>query len=334
MKNKIEKVMVTGGLGFIGSHFVELLIAHGYQVMTFDNISYAADQSFLRSIEKSKLHNFVRGDVRDEIKIKHALEEFRPNYVVNFAAESHVDNSLREPKLFCDVNFMGAATLLDEIRKITPKVGSTNFVKFVQIGTDEVYGSRKVTKVADPQTLLSPSNVYSASKAAADLLALSYFKTYEIPVVVTRACNNYGPRQHAEKFIPTILKALKNNKTIPIYGAGDQMRQWIHVLDHAAAIFEIMLHGAPGTIFNVGDENYISNLELAKKICGLYDAIDNNPLGTSENLIRHVDDRLGHDFGYSISSDDTRSQLSWSPKISFEKGLSNLVATTFVTRST
>jgi dTDP-glucose 4,6-dehydratase len=323
MQNK--RVMVTGGLGFIGSNFVETLIKSDWHVMTFDSLSYAANKSFLKRLSNTKKHQFFQGDIRNQFDVKKAFEEFKPNFIVNFAAETHVDRAISEPGLFCDVNFNGTLTLLEEIREQIINNKSHYFKKFVQISTDEVYGSRDVGNSASANSVLQPSNAYSASKASADLLTLSYHRTYGLPICVTRSCNNYGPNQNEEKLIPKIINALQNRSDIPIYGDGTQIRQWIHVQDHVEAILQVMLNGINGKIYNIGDENYISNIELAKKICYLYDKKIGLSDFQSQKLIKHVSDRPGHDKSYSICSNETRHSVLWSPNIQFDEGLKQII---------
>lgn len=325
MNKEVETVIVTGGAGFIGSHFVHLLLKKGYHVVNIDNLSYASNATFLEQLAAFDRHEFIKADIRDRDEISKILKNFKPDIIVNFAAESHVDRSIINPSGFLDVNTNGVSNLLECVRDYNEKNKLDNYLKFVQISTDEVYGERFQNNPASEDSILSPSNVYSASKAAADLLVLAYFKTYGLPVVITRCCNNYGERQHEEKLIPKIIKSLNERTVIPIYGSGDQVRQWIHVSDHVSAIEAVMNSGSVGRIWNVGDANYVSNLQLTKYLCDHFDRKRGLDASSFNSLVRHVEDRRGHDYSYSITSKQFTHVFDWHPKIKFEEGLDSLV---------
>ena len=215
-----NRFMVTGGAGFIGSHFVNSLLKIGADVLNYDNLTYAANLNFLRIVAVNKNYSFVQGDICDDSKVLDTLNRYKPTVIVNFAAQTHVDRSITDPKIFSNTNVIGTSTLLECFRIYLNHNANDTKRLFVQIGTDEVYGSRSESSPASESDILAPSNIYSASKASADLLALAYYKTYNLPVVVTRCCNNYGTRQNTEKFIPKIIENFMKNKPVPIYGDG------------------------------------------------------------------------------------------------------------------
>lgn len=320
-----KRVMVTGGAGFIGYHFVKYLLDNNYIVLNYDYLSYAANLKNLEEFNRDLNYNFVKGDIRDRIQLDDVLADFQPDFIVNFAAETHVDRSIETPEIFGEVNFMGTLNILESIRANSRKLKKDSAIRYVQISTDEVYGTRELDDPATEVSCLAPSNVYAASKAGADLLALSYYTTYNLPVIVTRCCNNYGQGQYPEKFIPKILKCLTEREEIPIYGSGAQIRQWIHVTDHVRAVFGLMTDAPAGCIYNIGDNNFISNLHLAEILCRFYDIEMDIEGDKSSNLITYVSDRPGHDICYSIASQKIRNQTDWVPLIKFDSGLRNLV---------
>jgi dTDP-glucose 4,6-dehydratase len=304
------KILVTGGLGFIGSNFCRYAInAHpSAEVVNLDKIGIGSSLSSLKDIEKEERYRFVKGDIRDLKLIGRLVKDV--DAVVSFAAETHVDRSILDPNEFLQNNTVGTFTLLEALRK------NNSQARLVQVSTDEVYGEipEGSFNENDPPT---PSNPYSASKAAADMFVLAYYKTYKLNASITRCTNNYGPYQLPEKLIPkTIIRALKNLK-IPVYGTGANIRDWIYVQDHCEAVDLVLASGKPGQIYNVSASNEVSNVEIVRRIL--------EHLGKDQDLITYVEDRPGHDIRYSLDSSKMRSELSWKPRHSFEKALKETV---------
>lgn len=303
------KILVTGGAGFIGSNFIRYLLrTHAdYQVINLDLLTYAGNLESLNDLESHPNYRFVQGDICNRTLV----ESLQPvDVIVNFAAESHVDRSIANPESFIRSNIVGTQVLLDAARKFNVK-------KFVQISTDEVYGSLGATGYFSEQTPLAPNSPYSASKAGADLLARAYFETYRLPVVITRCSNNYGPYQFPEKLIPLMITNALEDKELPLYGDGGNVRDWLHVEDHCSAIDLVMHKGEPGEIFNIGGNNEWTNLAIVRKILIL--------LNKPESMIRFVKDRPGHDRRYAIDAGKIRSRLGWKPKYDFEAGIKETV---------
>ena len=300
------KLLVTGGLGFIGSNFCRhVLTKHeDYELVNIDKIGIGANPASLRDLENQKTYSFIKGDICNPQLLRKTITQV--DAVVNIAAETHVDRSISDPYTFLLNNTVGTYTILEAIRKHNDKA------RLVQVSTDEIYG--EIAEGAFTETApLKPGNPYSASKAAADMLVHAYHKTYGLNVSITRCTNNYGPYQFPEKLIPkTIIRAL-NNLPIPIYGTGRNAREWIHVADHCEAIDAVLQKGAAGEVYNVSSGNEFSNIEIAKKILA--------QLGKPEELISFVEDRPGHDTRYSLNSSKIQSSLNWKPKIPFDRGL-------------
>lgn len=304
----MPKILVTGGAGFIGSNLVEYLLQHQIEIdeleiTVLDALTYAGNQD---NLPDSSQVTLVVGDVRNQELVEKLVSE--ADFVYHLAAESHVDRSIQSSRVFIETNVIGTLNILEGVRKFQKKL--------VLVSTDEVYGSIQ-SGFADETSRLNPSSPYSASKASADLLALSYFQTFGTHVVITRCANNYGPKQFPEKLIPLMIsKALKGEK-LPVYGDGSNIRDWIHVLDHCEGLVLAMKYGKPGQIYNFGNVEHVRNIDLVKRILAL--------LEKSENLIEFVPDRLGHDFRYAISADRALKELSWSPKHNFEANLAETV---------
>jgi dTDP-glucose 4,6-dehydratase len=305
----MTNLLVTGGLGFIGSEFVRQESARKQykKIYVLDSYTYASNQDSLQSVSHNLNVEIIRGDI-NQFEIVDDLMT-NADYVVNFAAESHVDKSILDIKPFLDANILGVANLLQVAKK-------NNIRRFVQISTDEVYGSISQGSFLETDRL-DPRNPYSASKASAEFLCKAFQNTYQLDVVITRSCNNFGPYQQFEKFIPTVLKALIEGRKIPIYGDGSQVREWIHVSDNCRAITEVLEKGLSGSIYNIGTSNHIKNLDLARLLIA--------ELGLDDNCLEFVPDRPGHDQRYSISSEKIMSELNWSPQIKFEEGLKETV---------
>ena len=300
------KILITGGAGFIGSNFIHYQLEnYDDQIINVDKLSYAGNLDNLKDLEANSNYEFRQLDICNKEKIDQLMHQ-GIDYIVNFAAESHVDRSIEDPSVFVKTNVEGTQKLLDLALKFGVK-------KFVQISTDEVYGSLGAEGKFTENSHLNPSSPYSASKAAADLLASSYAKTYNLPVNITRSSNNFGPYQYPEKLIPLfIIKALHDEK-LPLYGDGSNVRDWIYVKDHCRALDLVMRRGKEGEVYNIGANNEKSNLEITKKILSL--------LSKSELLIKHVEDRKGHDYRYAVDSSKIKSELGWKEESDFENAL-------------
>ena len=309
------KIVVTGGAGFIGSNFIYYMLDKykDYKIICIDKLTYAGNLSTLSESMKNQKFKFIKADICDIEKIDTVFKEEEPNIVVNFAAESHVDRSISNPEVFLETNIMGTSVLLECCKKYNVK-------RYHQISTDEVYGDLPLDRPDlsfTEKSLLRPSSPYSVSKTSADLLVLSYFRTYKLPVTISRCSNNYGPYHFPEKLIPLIIiKALKNEK-LPIYGDGKNVRDWIYVKDHCTAIDLILHKGKIGEVYNVGGNSEKSNLEVVKTIL--------NILGKSEKLIEFVPDRLGHDRRYAINDYKIESELGFKRDVTFEQGIEKTI---------
>lgn len=297
-------VLITGGAGFIGSNFIRFIIEKTEStIVNLDLLTYAANLEYLKEIQQLPNYHFIQGNIKDSTLVMKTIQKFKIDYIINFAAESHVDNSIKNAEDFIQTNIVGTANLLECAR--------LSKIRYLQISTDEVYGSL-TEGYADEKTFLNPSSPYSASKAAADHLVMSYHKTYDLNINIVRAANNYGPNQYKEKLIPLMLHQISNNKPLPIYGNGLNKRDWLYVEDFCRAIFIILECGKTGEIYNVSAHEEIDNLTLVKKLCHLcsYD----------ERMIEFVEDRLGHDYRYAMETSKIES-LGWKPKTNLEEGL-------------
>ena len=305
------KLMVTGGAGFIGSAFVRYCMPSGeFEIVNLDKLTYAGNLENLQELENHPLYTFVHGDICDRELVAGLLKDFRPDAIVHFAAESHVDRSILSAEAFFQTNLRGTYTLLECAR-------ATDMERFVHVSTDEVYGSIEAPHEADEEYPLKPSSPYSASKAGSDLLALSYFVTYKLPVIVTRASNNYGPYQFPEKLIPLMISNALEERPLPIYGDGMQVRDWLYVDDHCRAIIALLQKGRVGEIYNIGGSRSLPNRDVVQRILGL--------TGRSESLLTTVKDRPGHDRRYALASNKIRSETGWRPQTEFEEGLARTI---------
>ena len=304
-------ILVTGGAGFIGSAFVRQLIGEtDWHVVNLDKLTYAGNLENLAEIESNPRYRFVHGDICDQPLVERLVAEERPDAIVHFAAESHVDRSILSPEPVIRTNFHGTFSLLEAARKqATPR--------FVHVSTDEVYGSLAAPGEAVEDFPLNPSSPYSASKAGSDLLARSYFVTYKMPVVITRASNNYGPYQFPEKLIPLMIANAFDDRKLPVYGDGQQVRDWLYVDDHCRAIRAVLENGRDGEIYNIGGNRSLPNLEIVHKLLAL--------TGRSEELIEYVKDRPGHDRRYALSSEKLMRETGWRPVMDFEAGLAKTI---------
>jgi len=305
------KILVTGGAGFIGSAFVRLLLAEtDASVVNLDKLTYAGNLENLAQVETCPRYRFVHGDICDENLVGPLFAAEAPDAVVHFAAESHVDRSILSPEPVIHTNLRGTFTLLEAARRA--RTG-----RFVHVSTDEVYGSLDAPTEADENCPLNPSSPYSASKAGSDLLARSYFVTYRQPVLITRASNNYGPFQFPEKLIPLMIANAFEDKPLPVYGDGMQVRDWLYVEDHCRAILAVLKQGREGEIYNIGGNRSLPNLEVVRKILSL--------TGKPDTLIRYVTDRPGHDRRYALSSAKLSRETGWTPQRDFEQGLAETI---------
>lgn len=310
-------VLVTGGAGFIGSHFVDMhLELHPEDsVVCLDKLTYAGSMDNLASAQKNEHFRFVKGDICDRELLKRLFDDVRPDKVVNFAAESHVDRSIASPQVFLETNYMGTAALLDASLEYKVK-------RFHQISTDEVYGDLplETDEKFTEETPLAPHSPYSASKAAADMLSLAYYKTYGLNVTVSRCSNNYGERQYPEKLIPLAVKKAVSGERIPIYGDGRNVRDWIYVKDHCKAVEIILENGKAGEIYNIGADNELSNLELIEKVIGTLEKLGVKDVGTE-----FVPDRKGHDRRYAVSAEKLRRGLGAFPLTGLDEKLPEVI---------
>ena len=305
------KIIVTGGAGFIGSNFAFHMLKHypDYRIICADTLTYAGNLTTLDSVMEHSNFRFVKVDICDREGINQLFEEEKPDIVVNFAAESHVDRSIDNPAIFLETNILGAAVLMDACLKYGIK-------RYHLISTDEVYGDLPLDRpdlLFTETTPLHPSSPYSSSKAAADLLVLSYFRTYGLPVTISRCSNNYGAHQFPEKLIPLMLVNALNDKPLPVYGDGKNVRDWLYVEDHCKAIDLIIHKGREGEIYNIGGHNEMANIDIVKLIC--------KELGKSEDLITYVTDRKGHDRRYAIDPMKIYTELGWLPETKFADGI-------------
>ncbi len=304
----MKRLLVTGGAGFIGSEFVRQGIKRGYSIAVIDKLSYAGDLERLKEIRENIV--FYKVDVTDRESVENVFKKEEPDKVVHWAAESHVDRSIADASPFLDTNIKGTQVLLDVSRHFEVN-------KFINISTDEVYGDLSEEGQFSETTALKPSSPYSVSKASADMLGRAYHRTYGLPVITVRPSNNYGPWQYPEKLIPVVILTALNNGRIPVYGKGENIREWLFVSDCADAVFEILEKGGAGEIYNVGSGEEKRNIDVVKTILGI--------LGKPDGLIEFVKDRLGHDFRYSLNSDKISRNLAWKAKTPFSDGLEKTV---------
>jgi dTDP-glucose 4,6-dehydratase len=322
------RVMVTGGAGFIGSTLVKYLVREiGAVTLNVDKLTYAGTLTSLDDVAGSNLYQFLKADIVDSAAMRAALREFRPDIVMHLAAESHVDRSIDAPRCFVDTNIVGTAVLLQEACEYWRGLASDqrHRFRFHQVSTDEVFGSVAGTIRFDENSRYDPSSPYSASKAAADHIVRSWHRTYGLPVLLSNCGNNYGPYQFPEKFIPMmILKALAG-ESMPVYGRGENIRDWLYVEDHARALWTIVTTGKPGETYLVGAGTEKRNIDVARLICRIMDDLAPDPAGGRERLISFVADRPGHDLRYALDSSRLQRELAWSPRESFESGLRRTV---------
>ena len=304
------KILVTGGAGFIGSCFIRYMLGKypDYKIINLDALTYAGNLESLDDIKDNPNYSFVRGNICNFELVSMIMDNV--DAVINFAAESHVDRSITGPEIFAETNIKGTLNLLQCAKQ-------SNIPRYIQISTDEVYGTLGETGYFTEDTPLAPNSPYSASKASADLLVRSYFETYKMPVIITRCSNNYGPYQYPEKLIPFFISLLLRGEKVPVYGDGLNVRDWLYVYDHCSAIDAVLHNGRVGEVYNIGGNNEKSNLEITRLIL--------NALDKGEDSIRFVDDRPGHDRRYAMCSDKIQNELGWHPSVTFEEGLNNTI---------
>ena len=321
----MRKVLITGGAGFIGSHVVRLFVNKypDYRIFNLDKLTYAGNLENLKDIENRPNYTFIKGDIVDSGFIMDLFGKNRFDGVIHLAAESHVDRSITNPMEFVFTNIVGTVNLLNATRHIWKDHFSEK--KFYHISTDEVYGSLGESGYFTESTAYSPHSPYSASKASSDHLVRAYHDTFGLPIVISNCSNNYGPNQFPEKLLPLFINNIKNNKPLPVYGQGLNVRDWLYVEDHAAAIDLIFHKGKVGETYNIGGNNEWKNIDLIKQLCVIMDKKLNRTPGSSEKLITYVKDRAGHDLRYAIDSSKLQKELGWFPLLDFEKGLEKTV---------
>lgn len=331
MKHKFlpKRYLITGGAGFIGSCFIRALLKKNEPeiVVNLDKLTYAGSESNMQGFDQDPRYHFLKDDICNREQVLAAIKKYEIDTIVHFAAESHVDRSITGPEQFVMTNIVGTFNLLEAARQywLSERKWSSQNCRFHHISTDEVYGALKPKEPAfSESTPYSPNSPYSASKAGSDHLVRAYFHTYGLPVTATNCSNNYGPYQHAEKFIPTVIRACKERQLIPIYGNGSNIRDWLYVYDHCEAIFAVLEHAPIGEMYNVGGDHELDNLSLATMICDLYDSLF-NPSQPSRSLIHFVTDRPGHDWRYAINHQKITGSLGWKPRMSLEQGLTQTI---------
>lgn len=321
----MKNILVTGGAGFIGSNFVKhMLETYDYNIINIDSLTYAGNLENLTDIENNPKYTFIKADIRDREALDKIFSEHDIDTVVNFAAESHVDRSIEDPELFLSTNILGTQALLDTAKKywkVNPEDKHCRLfkegVKYLQVSTDEVYGTLGKEGMFTETTPLAPNSPYSASKTGADLIVRAYHETFGMPINITRCSNNYGPYQFPEKLIPLMINNCLNNKELPVYGDGMQIRDWLHVKDHCTGIDTVLHKGKIGEVYNIGGNNEKANIEIVKLIIA--------NLGKSEELIKYVQDRPGHDRRYAIDNSKITRELGWSPSYTFEQGIKETI---------
>ncbi len=321
----MKTILITGGAGFIGSHVVRLFATQypNYQIINLDKLTYAGNLSNLLDVEKLQNYRFVKGDITDETFMNQLFVEHQIDGVIHLAAESHVDRSITNPTEFIMTNIVGTVTLLNAARQAWKDDYAGK--RFYHISTDEVYGSLGAEGLFTETTAYDPRSPYSASKASSDHLVRAYHHTYGLNVVISNCSNNYGPNQFPEKLIPLCINNIRHNRPLPVYGKGENIRDWLYVEDHAAAIDLIFHKGISGETYNIGGNNERQNIDIVKTLCRIMDTQLSRAEGTSEQLITYVKDRAGHDFRYAIDASKLRRELGWEPNIKFDEGFEKTV---------
>jgi dTDP-glucose 4,6-dehydratase len=320
------KILITGGSGFIGSNYIHQELANSDNtILNLDKLTYAGNKDNLISLSKNSRYQFMKGDICDYKLVSNLIKEFDPDSIVHFAAESHVDRSIESPLEFVRTNILGTTTLLDSALKFSNWKNNNKF-RFLHISTDEVFGTLGKDGLFTEDTPYKPSSPYSASKASSDHLVRSWFNTFSFPILITNCSNNYGPYQFPEKLIPLMIANCLDEKPLPIYGAGENIRDWLYVKDHCNAIKTVLKSGTIGETYNIGGNNEIKNIDIVKLICSILDKLKPLASGKSySHLITFVKDRPGHDFRYAIDSTKIKRYLNWEPNETFETGIRNTI---------
>ena len=326
----MKKILITGGAGFIGSHVVRLFVTNypDYQIFNVDQLTYAGNLENLADIEEESNYTFIRADIADGEAMQQVFKDIHPDAVIHLAAESHVDRSIKDPMAFIHTNVVGTVNLLNaakELWKDTMNQPGEATHRFYHVSTDEVYGSLDHGGFFTETTPYDPKSPYSASKASSDHFVRAYHNTYGLPVVVSNCSNNYGPYHFPEKLIPLCINNIKHNKPLPIYGKGENVRDWLYVEDHARAIDTIFHKGKIGDTYNIGGFNEWKNIDIVRLLCQVMDRKLNREPGTSEQLIKFVKDRAGHDLRYAIDATKLTNELGWKPSLQFEEGIDKTV---------
>ncbi|WP_069133430.1 dTDP-glucose 4,6-dehydratase [Rhodohalobacter halophilus] len=324
------RIIVTGGAGFIGSNLI-LFLHENYpdiEILNLDKLTYASDINYLSSLKQSGRYHFKKLDLVDRNAVKEAVKAWKPDGVFHLAAESHVDNSIKGPEPFILSNVVGTFNILEECRQFwnSEEADTNSPNRFLHVSTDEVYGTLGDEGSFTESTPYAPNSPYSASKAGSDMIVRSYFHSYGMNTVITNCSNNYGPHQHDEKLIPTVIRKALKNEEIPVYGTGENVRDWLYVQDHCVALMRVFEAGKAGEPYNIGGENEWKNIELVHSICDILNReVGDGPEGDYKNLISFVTDRPGHDFRYSVNIQKIRNELGWSPTEDFEGKLAETV---------
>jgi len=321
------KILITGGAGFIGSAVVRIAIRQGHSVLNIDKLTYAANLNNLKTVSDNKNYQFLKTDICDEASMKAAITKFRPEAIIHLAAESHVDRSIDAPNTFIHTNIIGTFSLLQASRQYweTLSGGEKENFRFLHVSTDEVYGDLGFEDPAFEETTpYDPSSPYSASKAASDHLVRAWHRTYDLPVLITNCSNNYGPYQFPEKLIPVVILKALSGQPIPVYGTGENIRDWLYVDDHAEALLAVLNKGKIGSTYNIGGNNERSNIDLVRTLCSILEDLDDVP-GKLEELITFVKDRPGHDRRYAINATKIEAELGWTPNITFDDGFKKTI---------
>lgn len=321
-----KTIFVTGGCGFIGSNFIINQMKHtDNSIINLDKLTYAGNEDNLKDIDSSNRYTFIKGDINTKKIVDNIFSEFHPDAIINFAAESHVDRSIDGPMEFVHSNIVGTANLLESSRRYYDLNQKDNF-RFIHVSTDEVYGSLGDEGLFSEETPYSPTSPYSASKASSDHLVNAWHHTFNLPTIITNCSNNYGPYQFPEKLIPLMIMNCLEGKDLPVYGKGENVRDWLFVTDHCEAIYEVYLNGRTGHTYNIGGNNEIENIQIVNSICEIMDnqrPLDNDK--SYKDLIKFVEDRPGHDFRYAIDASKIKNELKWLPKENFQSGIQKTI---------